>query len=88
MRLEEQPPTIEQLVGQLAAIAGDAGLEDQVVVAAGHLEWVELQRPEAVHDRHDALRFGRKSRGGASRWRIARKRRATARLIWWAMVRL
>ena len=58
VRLEQQPPAVEQLVGQLAAVAADPSLEHEVVVAAGHLQRVELQRAEPIDYGQDALRRG------------------------------
>ena len=67
--LEEQAPAVEQLVGQLAPVAADPGRQDQVVVSAGHLERVELERAEPVHHGHDAL--GRGRQGARRREQVA-----------------
>ena len=53
--LEEEAAVVQQVVGPGSPVAGDAGVEHEVVVAAGHLERVELQRAEAVNDRENAL---------------------------------
>ena len=54
--LEQEPPLVQERVRHLAAVAGNACLEDQVVVAAGDLERVELERPKALeHPQHALL---------------------------------
>ena len=53
--LEEEAAVVQQVVGPGSPVAGDAGVEHEIVVAAGHLERVELQRAEAVNDRENAL---------------------------------
>ena len=57
--LEQEAPLVEQVVRPRAPVAGDAGVEDEVVVAPGDLERVELQGAEAIHDGEDALLGGR-----------------------------
>ncbi len=46
-------------VGPGPAIAGDPRQQQQVVVAPGDLERIELEGPEAIHDPQDAGRLGR-----------------------------
>ena len=53
--LEQEAPVVEQVVCPGPPVAPDAGMEHEVVVAAGHLERVELQRAETVDDREHAL---------------------------------
>ena len=77
--LEQEAPLVEQAIGPGAPVAGDAGVEDEVVVAPGDLERVELERAEAVDDREDAL-LGRPAAsaagrgGGGGRGSAARRR--------------
>ena len=55
-----QPPlVVQERIGPLAAVAGDPGEEHEVVVPAGHVERIELERPEPIDHRQDALRPGR-----------------------------
>jgi hypothetical protein len=62
--LEQQVVAVQQLIGQLAAVAGDAGLEDEIVVTAGYVQRVELERAEAAHDDQNAFRrSGQYARG-------------------------
>ena len=42
---------VQQRIGPRPAIAIDAGGQHQVVVAAGDVQRIELQRPEALDDR-------------------------------------
>ena len=84
VRLVEDAVLVQPSLGPFAPVAGDPRQEDQVVVAAGDLERVELERPDPVHDPEHALRAGRAAtRGGARRWRRTKNRRATARLRCW-----
>ena len=53
--LEEEAPVVEQVVCPGSPIAGDAGVEHEVVVSTRHLERIELQRAETVDDRENAL---------------------------------
>ncbi len=53
--LEEEAAVVQQVLGPRSPVAGDARVEHEVVVAAGHLERVELERAEAVYDRENAL---------------------------------
>ena len=46
------------MVGPGRVVVGDPRMEDEVVVAARDAERVELDRPEPLEDRHDALRTG------------------------------
>ena len=53
--LEQEAAVVQQVVRPGSPVAGDAGVEHEVVVAAGYLEGVELEGAEAVDDREDAL---------------------------------
>ena len=53
--LVENALLVEKCVGQLAAVARDAGEEHEVVVSAGDLERVELDRAEPLEDGEDPL---------------------------------
>ena len=64
VRLVQAPVLVQPVVGPLAPVAGDAREQDEVVVPAGDLERVELERAEAVDDPQDALRLGRQRAGG------------------------
>ena len=58
VRLEQATLLVQQRVRPLAPVAVDPGEQHEVVVATGDVERVELERPEPVHDRHDAGRLG------------------------------
>ena len=62
--LEQEPAAVQQLVCEVAAVTGHAGLEDQVVVAAGDVERVELKRAQTIDHDQNALR-----RCGQRTWR-------------------
>ncbi len=55
VRLEQGPASVQQLVRELALVAGDPRLEDEIVVAARDVQRIELERAQPFHDRHDAL---------------------------------
>src|SRR5215212_6315614 len=57
--LVEAPVLVQPVVCPLAAIPGDACKEHEVVVSAGDLQRIELQRADAVDDAKDALRLRR-----------------------------
>ena len=57
--LVENPLVVEEIVGQLAAVARDAGEEDEVVVSTGDLEGVELDRAEPLENGQDPVATGR-----------------------------
>ena len=57
--LVELARAVEERVAHVAAVAADPREEDQIVVAPGHFERVELKRPEAFDGRHHAHRTGR-----------------------------
>ena len=56
--LEERPVLVQQRVRPRPAVAGDAGEQDEIVVPAGDVDRVELDRAKAVEDGHDARRLG------------------------------
>ena len=57
--LVEPPFPVEQVIRPLSAVAVDARGEDEVVVAPGDVERVELERAEPRDDGLDRLRLGR-----------------------------
>ena len=57
--LVQGPGVVQVAVRPGAPVARDPGAEDQVVVAPGDVERVELERPEPVDDREHARRIGR-----------------------------
>ena len=59
VRLVQGTVAVEEVVRPRPAVAVDAGQEDQVVIATGDLERVELQRAQAVDDAHDRARLSR-----------------------------
>ncbi len=61
--LVQDARAVQVVVRPAAAIAGDAGGQDQVVIAPGDLERVELERPEPVHHPQDRRRLGRERSG-------------------------
>ena len=65
VRLVQDAIAVQEVIGPVPPITRDAGEERQVVVAAGDLEGVELERAEAVHHAHDRgwLRGERARRG-------------------------
>ena len=79
--LVEDALLVEERVGQLAAVARNAGEENEVVVPAGDLERIELDRAEPLEDGQDPSRPGGRDRGGARKWRSARNRRAVSGVI-------
>ena len=60
--LVERPRPVQVAVGPVTAVAIDPGAQDEVVVATGDVEWIELERPDPVDDGHHAGR----GRGAAS----------------------
>jgi hypothetical protein len=63
-RLEDLAPLVEELA-PARVVAGDARVEDEVVVAAGDRERVELHRPPAAEDLERAVRAAlERARGG------------------------
>ena len=54
--LEQRPLVVEQRLRKRAPVVGDACRQHQVVVAAGHLERVELDGAQPLEDREHALR--------------------------------
>ena len=59
VRLVQRAVAVQELVRPGAPVAVDARQQRQVVVAAGDVDRVELQRPEAVDDAHHRRRLGR-----------------------------
>ena len=82
VRLEEQAFVVEEGVGHFAPVVLDARCEHQVVVAARHLERIELHGPQPLERRQHALadRWAGIA-GGARRWRRTRNSRAASRLM-------
>ena len=56
--LVERTLSVQKVVGPLAAVAADARQKGEVVIPAGHVDRIELQRAQAVEDAHDAGRLG------------------------------
>jgi hypothetical protein len=67
-----------QEVAPRRVVVGHAAVDDQIVVPAGHGEWVVLDRAQPAEDLEDAVGPPSTERAGASRWCATRKRRAAS----------
>jgi hypothetical protein len=58
-RLEQDSLLVEERLGPLPAIASDPGVQHEIVIPAGDVDRVELDRAESIEHAHHARRFGR-----------------------------
>ena len=61
--LEQRPFLVQQAVRPLPPIAVDPGKQDEIVIATGDLERVELERGDALDHGHHTGRLGRQGPG-------------------------